>query len=170
MEGRKKPKVVDWLMFLRSAVPYTFYDVGPEYPREAFQAMIAALQLLLDTTADYDPDDPNDTAAATCRAARSQVAKALTLLERDFPGTELSIAIHELIHVPDFLLRWNAVRNYWCFVVERLVGFMKTFVKNRSLSVENMVHLPLCLPLICYRFILLFLSHTLYPRTNPSIN
>ena len=65
--------------------------------------------------------------------------RALFKLERDFPGTELSIGIHELIHVPDFLWRWNSVRNYWCFVVERLVGFMKKFVQNRSLSVENMV-------------------------------
>jgi len=140
MEGRKKPKAVDWLMFLRAAIPYVFFDVGPLYPRAAFKAMISALQLLLDATADYDPDDVDDTAAETCRAVRNKVAKALFMLERDFPRTELSIAIHELIHVPDFLLRWNAVRNYWCFVVERLVGFMKSFVKNRSLSVENMVH------------------------------
>ena len=101
--------------------------------------MIAALQHLLHATADYDPEDVDDTASHTCRTARTMVARALFKLERDFPGTELSIAIHELIHVPDFLWRWNSVRNYWCFVVERLVGFMKSFVKNRSLSVENMV-------------------------------
>ena len=101
--------------------------------------MVEVLQLLLDATADYDPDDEVDPSASICRTLRGKVATALVLLERDFPGTELSIAIHELIHMPDFVLRWNAVRNYWCFVVERLVGFMKTFVKNRSLSVENMV-------------------------------
>jgi len=101
--------------------------------------MIAALQHLVEATADYDPEDADDTASHTCRTARTMVARALFKLERDFPGTELSIAIHELIHVPDFLWRWNSVRNYWCFVVERLVGFMKSFVKNRSLSVENMV-------------------------------
>lgn len=139
MEHRRKPKVADWLTFLRSAVPYTFYQVGPVHPREAFQAMIEALHLLLDATADFDPDDPDDTATATCRAAKKAVATALFKMERDFPGTELSIAIHELIHVPDFLWRWNSVRNYWCFVVERLVGFMKKFVQNRSLAVENMV-------------------------------
>ena len=139
MEGRRKPKVADWLMFLRSAVPYTFYQVGPSRPREAFGEMIAALQHLVEATADYDPEDADDTASHTCRTARTMVARALFKLERDFPGTELSIAIHELIHVPDFLWKWNSVRNYWCFVVERLVGFMKSFVKNRSLSVENMV-------------------------------
>jgi hypothetical protein len=140
MTNRRKPKVADWLTFLRTAVPYTFYQVGPIHPREAFQAMIDALQLLLDATADFDPDDlDDDRATMTCRAAKKAVATALFKLERDFPGTELSIAIHELIHVPDFLWLWNSVRNYWCFVVERLVGFMKKFVQNRSLAVENMV-------------------------------
>ena len=138
MEGRRKPKVNDWLTFLRSAIPYTFYQVGPTRPREAFHEMIQALQHLLDATADYDPVNPEE-AAHTCRTARTMVARALFKLERDFPSTELSIAIHELVHVPDFLWRWNSVRNYWCFVVERLVGFMKKFVKNRSLAVENMV-------------------------------
>jgi len=127
------------LMFLRTAVPYSFYQVGPTHPREAFKGMIDAFQLLLDATADYDPDDEEDPGTRTCRTVKRVVARALFKLERDFPGTELSIAIHELIHIPDFLWRWNSVRNYWCFVVERLVGFMKKFVKNRSLSVENMV-------------------------------
>ena len=139
-ENRRQPKVADWLTFLRSDIPYTFKDVGPHRPQEAFGEMVEALLLLLDATADYDPDDQTDQTTATCRALRDKVAKALCLLERDFPGTELSIAIHELIHVPDFVFRWNAVRNYWCFVVERMVGYMKTFIKNRSLSVENMVH------------------------------
>jgi hypothetical protein len=142
MEGRRKPKVADWLMFLRSAIPYTFYQVGPMRPREAFQDMIQALQHLLDATADYDPEAVVDETANTCRTARTMVARALFKLERDLPATELSIAIHELIHVPDFLWRWNSVRNYWCFVVERLVGFMKKFVKNRYLAVENLVLPP----------------------------
>ena len=94
----------------------------------------------MDAVADYDLDNADDdTATQTCRIAKKTIARALFKLERDFPCTELSIAIHELIHVPDFLWRWNSVRNYWCFVVERLVGFMKKFVQNRSLSVENLV-------------------------------
>jgi hypothetical protein len=120
-------------------VPYTFYQVGPARPREAFKEMIQTLQMLLDATADYDPDDEEDTATQTCRTIQKAVARALFKLERDFPGTELSIAIHELVHVPSFLWKWNSVRNYWCFIVERLVGFMKKFVLNRSLAVENMV-------------------------------
>ena len=125
---------------MRTAMPYTFYQVGPVRPRKAFQAMIDAFQILLNATAGYDPDNPDDeTSTETCRAAKKAISRALFMLERDFPGTELSIAIHIMIHIPDFLWRWNSVRNYWCFVVERLVGYMKSFVANRSLSVENMV-------------------------------
>jgi hypothetical protein len=144
-EGRRKPKAVDWLTFLRCAIPYVFYDVGPQFPRKAFQEMIEAMQLILNATADYDPDDPDDTSRATCKAVKAKIANALYQLEKHFPSTELSIAIHEFIHFPDFLFKWNAVRNYWCFIVERLVGFMKRFVKNRHLSVENMVIILLML-------------------------
>lgn len=174
IENRAKPKAADWLCFLRTAVPYVFYDVGPQHPRRAFQEMIEALNLLLDVTADYDPADP-DVSAATCRAARSKVARALYFLERDFPGTELSIAIHELIHVPDFLLRWNSVRNYWSFVVERLVGFMKTFVKNRSLPVANMVCLlyssvhSMHAYTICPRYHMLIMLYLKIQARNPNI-
>jgi hypothetical protein len=151
MEGRRKPKTADWLMFLRSCVPYCFYETGPHRPREAFKAMIDALLHILNTTADYDPDDAEQTSSRTCRALKVRLARALTKLERDFPGTELSIAIHELIHIPDHMYRWNAVRNYWCFVVERLVGFMKTFVKNRSLSVENLVCTHIFVYILSYK-------------------
>jgi len=116
-------------------------DVGPVHPRAAFKAMIEVLNALLDATADYDPDDDCDESLEESRRLHLQAIEALCLLERDFPLTELSIFVHEILHVPEFIYRWNAVRNYWCFTTERFVGWMKTFVKNRSLSVENMVHL-----------------------------
>ena len=82
MEGRRKPKTADWLMFLRSAVAYTWYGVGPARPREAFREMIEALQHVLDATADYDPYDSEDTAVNTSRAIRARVVRALFKLER----------------------------------------------------------------------------------------
>jgi hypothetical protein len=108
--------------------------------REAYAAMTEALNAILDAKADFDPDDEDNDDEANTRALHLQVIEALCLLERDFPLSELSIFVHEIVHVPEFVFRWNAVRNYWCFVSERFVGWMKTFVKNRSLSLENMVH------------------------------
>jgi hypothetical protein len=140
MAGKRKPNTADWLMFLRSCVPYVMGDTGPLHMRESYAAMTAALNALLDAKADFDPDEEDNDDLGAIRALHLQVIEALCLLERDFPLSELSIFVHEILHVPEFVYRWNAVRNYWCFVSERFVGWMKTFVKNRSLSLENMVH------------------------------
>ena len=104
--------------------------------------MTDVLNALLDATAEFVEGDADDEAIKLqeSRALHLQTIEALCVLERDFPKTELSIFVHEILHVPEFIYRWNSVRNYWCFATERYVGWMKRFVKNRSLSVENMVH------------------------------
>ena len=137
--GGHKPNTADWLTFLRTCVPYVMGDTGPLLPREAFKAMTEALNAILDATADFDPDDEENEAREKTRALHLQVIESLCLMERDFPLSELSIFVHEILHVPEFVYRWNSVRNFWCFTTERFVGWMKGFVKNRSLSVENMV-------------------------------
>lgn len=137
--GRKKAATADWLMFLRTCVPYVMGDVGPVHPRRAYFAMIDILNALLDATADVDTEADEETAVAEARQLYLKAIEALCLLERDFPLTELSIFVHEILHVPEFIFRWNAVRNYWCFATERFVGWMKKFIKNRYLAVENMV-------------------------------
>jgi hypothetical protein len=113
--------------------------------------MTDILNLLLNATADYYPDDPaaNRETEAKCRRIRSQVVDQLTLFERDFPETELSPFVHEVLHVSEFIYRWNSVRNYWCFVTERFVGWMKGLVMNRSLSLENMVPVRIRATLHC---------------------
>ena len=128
-------------MFLWTCVPYVMGDVGPVHPRQAWHAMSDALNAILDATADFVADDPEHEEAqkTATRDLHLQVIEALCLLERDFPSTELSIFVHEILHVPEFVYRWNAVRNYWCFATERYVGWMKNLVKNRSLCIENMV-------------------------------
>jgi hypothetical protein len=139
IHGARKPNTADWLNFLRTCVPYAMGNVGPAHPRFAYTRMIDLLNNMLDATADYDPDDEDDEALEKTRRLHLQAVEGLTLLERDFPLTELSIFVHEILHMSEFIYRWNGVRNYWCFVSERFVGWMKGFVKNRSLSVENMV-------------------------------
>jgi hypothetical protein len=116
--------------------------IGPERARPAYKAMTDVLNALLDATAEFVEGDAQDEVLKLqeSRALHLKTIEALCVLERDFPITELSIFVHEIVHVPEFIYRWNNVRNYWCFPTERYVGWMKRFVKNRSLSVENMVH------------------------------
>jgi hypothetical protein len=134
-------------------------DTGPRQPQTAFKAMTEALNQILDATADFDPDDEEDEALEKTRALHLQVIESLCLVERDFPLSELSIFVHEILHVPEFVYRWNAVRNYWCFTTERFVGWMKGFVKNRSLSVENMVRATLLCLAMCLVMILHFVLY-----------
>jgi hypothetical protein len=122
-------------------MPYAFGGMGDETAQKSLMAMVDILNLLLDATADYDPDDPetNLLNKRKCRAIRLQVVETLSIFERDFPQTEMSPFVHEILHVSEFIYRWNNVRNYWCFVTERFVGWMKGLVKNRCLSLQNMV-------------------------------
>jgi len=139
--GQRKPKIADWLCFQRTCVEYTFFEVVPRRARDAFFAMVNILNDILDLTADYDPGADDDKEyQRECQEVQQRVAKALVLFERDFPRSELTPCIHWIIHAAGELVpRWNNVRNFWCFLSERFVGWMKTFIKNRSLALPNMV-------------------------------
>jgi hypothetical protein len=90
---------------------------------------------------DYNAHDEekSEEAQDRCMALKKRLVLALCELERCLPESEFSIFLHEVVHVADFLFRWNNVRNYWCFITERFVGYVKGFVKNRHLVLENLV-------------------------------
>lgn len=152
IEGQRKPKAADWLQFQRTCVEYTFYKVVPEHGREAFFAMVDILNGITELTADYDPEaDDQDAYLQDCVDMQRKVVKALTLFERDFPKSEMTPCIHWIIHAAGELVpRWNNVRNFWCFITERFVGWMKTFIKNRALALPNMVRVThFCFRSLC---------------------
>ena len=39
------------------------------------------------------------------------------------PKTELAVMFHILLHLPDSMFRWNAVRNFWGFFCERYFSY-----------------------------------------------
>ena len=64
------------------------------------------------------------TASDNARKERTQALtltaiKTLTLLETVLPLTRFTYLLHVLIHVPEYIHRWNHVRNFWCFFMER---------------------------------------------------
>jgi hypothetical protein len=138
--GHKKPKSATWITFLRSCVPYVMSGV-PLFARSCIIGLCGILSKILLATCDYTPGDVEATAAAKLRTKvlKTELILALCVFERDVPKCELSYFLHEIVHMCDFLYRWNNVRNYWCFLVERFVGYVKGFVTNRHLVLESLV-------------------------------
>jgi hypothetical protein len=48
----------------------------------------------------------------------------ISILFQVLPKTEMAVMFHVLLHVPDAMYRWNAVRNFWGFFGERYYYFM----------------------------------------------
>jgi hypothetical protein len=107
-------KAADCRTLLWSAGDYIFYDLfGGK--QKAFDAWIDILRIVEKSTADFE----NPNAYAEMAQLKMDVAEALTKFERDWPEQSHCIVAHEVMHVPDSIYRWNSVRNYWAFHLER---------------------------------------------------
>jgi hypothetical protein len=107
-------KAADCRTLLWSAGDYIFYNLFGE-KQAAFDAWIDILRVVELSTADFK----NPGAYTEMAQLKMDVAEALTKFERDWPEQSHCIVAHELMHVPDSIYRWNSVRNYWAFHLER---------------------------------------------------
>ena len=107
-------KAADCRRLLWHAGDYIFYDLFG-YKQPAVESWMDILRKVEQSTADFD----HDNAYAEIAALKMQVAEALTNFESDWPPQSHCIVAHELMHVPDCIYRWNSVRNYWAFHLER---------------------------------------------------
>ena len=67
------------------------------------------------TTADFE----NEHAYQEMAALKEEVARGLATCEANYPPQCHCVVAHEVMHVPDAIYRWNCVRNYWAFHLER---------------------------------------------------
>ncbi len=86
------------------------------------QAFVALLEYLVEVT--MAECDIINTPSARDRKRKMKLLRrksfnVLILLEREFPKTMLTMCFHNLIHAADMIGRWNNVRNYWAFFMER---------------------------------------------------
>jgi len=148
--GHAKMKAATWIAVLRFHVPYLLYGVEDKLVREALLIISEVLRDVLAATCDFDPEDEVTTQEQTdkCNALKTKIVLAMVELERRLPSSEMSYFVHEIVHIGDFIFRLNNVRNYWCFVCERFVGYVKGFVKNRHLALESLVRTQLCFCII----------------------
>lgn len=114
-------KAVDCRRLLWHAGDYVFYDLfGDMQP--SFDAWMDILRTVELATADA----VNDQAYVEIADLKMQVAEALTSFEQKWPPQCHCIVAHEVMHVPDCIYRWNSVRNYWAFHLERYYDFFAT--------------------------------------------
>ena len=106
----------DWIHLVQSAGDYLLaglFEAHPLKQRTLF-ALLKVCNSLLQTSSPYTSENRE-----TIDQLKVEVVEALCLVEIAFPSTELCVMLHLLLHVPDSIYRWNAVRNFWCFFGER---------------------------------------------------
>ena len=140
-----KFKIADRIHFVQhGGLLYSLDNILPPNEYKAIQAAVEALQMLLTATADVDETmtDQADHARLLLLMAelKLQVIMRLCLYEISVPRTEMGVLLHAILHLPDLIMRWNHVRNFWCFFNERMLGWLKGFVHDRHHATENLVN------------------------------
>ena len=123
---------------------YSLDNILPVNEYKAMQAAVEALQMLLAATADVDErvleQDDHKRLQLLMADLKLRVTQRLCLFEAWAPRTEMYVLLHAIVHMPDLVLRWNHVRNFWCFFNERMLGWLKGFVHDRYHASENLVN------------------------------
>ena len=84
----------------------------------AYFKFTGIFRILIDS--ESNTDQSVEQALANCKALQKTIAKSLTSFERAWPSVLFSgPVVHSLIHYPEFIFRWNSVRNYWCYFNKR---------------------------------------------------
>jgi hypothetical protein len=114
-------KAVDWKRFVFGPFEYFMRNLFAKPLEGALQALFSVVQKLLLTTCNTDGDSPATDKILKRKVSnlQTEVALALSWVERDLPKSMLPYIVHILVHIPKQIYRWNHVRNYWAFFSER---------------------------------------------------
>lgn len=106
----------DWVNLVATAAGRLILHcvLGPAQAATVFMLFDVLFELLNANC----PEDRADVLHALGQL-KYRVVVALTHWEKDLPATELMLLLHELLHMPDAIARWNNLRNFWAFFGER---------------------------------------------------
>jgi hypothetical protein len=93
-----------------------FPEVGQQ---EAFNALLEFMVEVSMATCDIVETPSARERRRNMKLLKRRAYRVLNLLEREFPRTLLTMCFHNLLHASDMIGRWNNVRNYWAFFMER---------------------------------------------------
>lgn len=108
----------DWIQLVQSAGDYLLRGLYPLYPR--YEAALLQLRDACNLIINFEsPVDEEDREGATVAELKLKVVEAMCELASVIPETELAPMLHIILHVPDCIHKWNSVRNFWSFFIER---------------------------------------------------
>ena len=116
----------------------------PERPRQqaqlALDSLVSLCSDMLRWKSDYKSDTPGHRAKMDGLRAQRKVRaiEVVVNMETWWPKSEMTISVHQLIHLADAVDEWNHVRNYWAFFLERFNNEVKTKINSRSQPHENL--------------------------------
>jgi len=117
---QKKSSMItsDWTHFLQYADLYAFHGIFDEPYNTAYFQFTGIFRTLLDCIC--NTDQSKEEAKQSMELLETSIAESLTQFERVWPSCLFGgPAIHSIIHYPRHILRYNNVRNYWCYFNER---------------------------------------------------
>jgi hypothetical protein len=124
-----KLKAVDFVRISRGAMSYVFEGIfdglETEHQKQAFGAFNEALRLCLTTHFNADGLPLTSETKHLAAVLMEKVSETLSLLEMCCPLLLFDRLLHELLHVPAALLKWNSCRNFWAFKSERYIKHTK---------------------------------------------
>jgi hypothetical protein len=114
-----KLKAVDFVHLSKGAMSYVFNGMFEGDHKQAFDSFNESLRLCLTTHFNADGRPLSARMKDMVARLQEQVAETLSLLEMCAPLIVFDRVLHELIHVPMAMAKWNACRNFWSFPSER---------------------------------------------------
>jgi hypothetical protein len=123
----------------RGSMSYVFEGMfegeSKEAQKQAFESFNDTLRLCLTTHYNADGSPHSQRTKQQAAALMEQVAETMSLLENCSPLIIFDRLLHELLHVPTALLKWNSCRNYWAFKSERYTHVPCLWYTNSALFI-----------------------------------
>jgi hypothetical protein len=107
----------DWFLLIQSAGDYLLEGILDNADNmNCLYALAEVCSLCMSAESAHDSEN-----RAVIDTIKTQLIRALVVVEARFPPTELCSMFHVLMHIPDSIYRWNSARNFWSFFGERYV-------------------------------------------------
>ena len=101
-----------------------FVEGAQKDMKEGWNMLLRFFHSILTVHVDADGGRVGQNSKDAVTRLEKEIAEALATLELTMPAIFFHTQAHILLHVPQAVLRWGSVRNFWAFSMERSVQHM----------------------------------------------